>query len=483
MLIKTVSPPLAVLIIVLALMLTPARVQAQCPQMSVQGTTVGDTRFNTVKSQMWYNDGLWWGAFSDNATGIFFYTFANDAATKGAPIDASVKGVPDVLWDGTNLFVLVWKSVSLATLYKYSYDTGTKTYSLISGFPVQIPLHGGATSAIVLDKDSTGKLWATYTGTQGGLSDGKIHVIWTTSADHTTWDTAGATLESGLTPNKTEISAITHFGGDKMGVVWSNQPGKEIAFRYHVDGQPESDWSAKEIVDYGLGPRGLGAVSNDHLSIQSASDGRLFLAAKDRDNDGTPAHQDESRIWLYVRSVAGVWGSKTVIQADLSQSPTRPVLLLDVTNSDVFVIYHDSISGLVFSARSSMNNPSFNLHCLFSTGPASNPTSTKQNVTSTTGMMAAASTGATASNEIVFRLVDLTPIEGPPGIKCDVAPRLNGNGTITISDWVQIGRFAAALDIPNRGNEFQRADANGNGFISIADWVKCGQSLGGIVAH
>jgi hypothetical protein len=135
----------------------------------------------------------------------------------------------------------------------------------MSGFPVALPLSNGSTSAIVLDKDSTGKLWATYTGTEGGLSDGKIHVIWSTSDDHTVWDTTGTTLESGLVPNTTEISTITHFGGNKLGIAWSNRPAKEIAFCYHVDGQPETTWSTKEIIDSGLGPRGLGPVSNDHL--------------------------------------------------------------------------------------------------------------------------------------------------------------------------------------------------------------------------
>ena len=71
--------------------------------------------------------------------------------------------------------------------------------------------------------------------------------------------------------------------------------------------------------------------------------------------------------------------------------------------------------------------------------------------------------------------------------EADVAPRPNGNGALSIADWVQIGRFAAALDTPALGSEFQRADcaprlapdgvtlALGNGVISIADWVQAGR--------
>ncbi len=66
------------------------------------------------------------------------------------------------------------------------------------------------------------------------------------------------------------------------------------------------------------------------------------------------------------------------------------------------------------------------------------------------------------------------------GYEADVAPRTNGNGIVTIADWVQTGRFAAGLDQPSNENEFQRADCAprgslGNGTLSISDWVQAGR--------
>lgn len=67
------------------------------------------------------------------------------------------------------------------------------------------------------------------------------------------------------------------------------------------------------------------------------------------------------------------------------------------------------------------------------------------------------------------------------GYEGDVAPRPNGSsGTVTIADWVQTGRFAAALDTVSAGSEFQRADTAprstlGNGVLSISDWVQTGR--------
>jgi len=66
------------------------------------------------------------------------------------------------------------------------------------------------------------------------------------------------------------------------------------------------------------------------------------------------------------------------------------------------------------------------------------------------------------------------------GLEADIAPRPNGNGSVTISDWVQAGRFAAGLDaVRTEVNEFQRADCApkpcGDGRIGISDWVQAGR--------
>ncbi len=71
-----------------------------------------------------------------------------------------------------------------------------------------------------------------------------------------------------------------------------------------------------------------------------------------------------------------------------------------------------------------------------------------------------------------------------PGYEADVTPRANGDGKVTIADWVQIGRFATGLEKPNDGNEFQRADCapkntKGDGAISVADWVQAGRYAAG----
>jgi len=65
------------------------------------------------------------------------------------------------------------------------------------------------------------------------------------------------------------------------------------------------------------------------------------------------------------------------------------------------------------------------------------------------------------------------------GYEADLAPRMGGNGKVTLADWVQVGRFVAGMDTPS-GTEFLRADCApsntlGDGKLSVADWVQAGR--------
>ncbi|MEO6725902.1 MAG: IPT/TIG domain-containing protein, partial [Blastocatellia bacterium] len=72
-----------------------------------------------------------------------------------------------------------------------------------------------------------------------------------------------------------------------------------------------------------------------------------------------------------------------------------------------------------------------------------------------------------------------------PGLEGDVSPRALGNGSISVADWAQVGRFVSGLDTPADGSEFQRADCApkntlGDGKLTIADWVMAGRYASGL---
>ena len=74
------------------------------------------------------------------------------------------------------------------------------------------------------------------------------------------------------------------------------------------------------------------------------------------------------------------------------------------------------------------------------------------------------------------------------GFEADVAPRPTGtgNGSVTIADFTQIGRYVAGLDTMDaRYNEFQRADSaprisKGNGALTVSDYTQAGRYAAGL---
>ena len=71
------------------------------------------------------------------------------------------------------------------------------------------------------------------------------------------------------------------------------------------------------------------------------------------------------------------------------------------------------------------------------------------------------------------------------GYEADVMPLPNGDGRVTVTDWVKVGRYAAGLDPIPSGAQFQRADCApkstlGNGVINVSDWVQAGRYAAGL---
>jgi hypothetical protein len=410
----------------LAGVVAPAAATLQCPMMAEPAgfrAFPGTTNFNnTVRAQMWIVDNTWWGAFSDGSSGLYFYKREGNKFVKGAFIDKNfTAGAPDTLWNGVELFVLVYKSGSSARLYKYVYSLGlldaSQAYTLVPGFPVDLRLAGLAED-IALQQDSRGKLWATYT------SGRNVHVIWSTSLDHRTWDTNGMILASDIDETTSEASTIVHFSGNKIGVVWGSQVRDEIAFRFRTDGDPETWWSAKEIVDCCQGfldEEGelTGIVSDDHLSLRAAPDGRLFLIAKDGFEG--PGGFLEGRVHLYIRNWLGGWGQKTIVDPDPDAAATRPVLALDSENHHAYVVYRESVTNAIYVTRSPLDSPGFDPRCLFIANPegggrVTNPTSTKQNVNGATDLVAVAGRSGgrpPVPLEMFANVIDLESTGGP----------------------------------------------------------------------
>src|SRR5262245_1272994 len=204
---------------------------------SVSGTITGEK----PQSKAWYHDGTWW-AILHGPSGLAFYEKSVTTWAKCSFIDAVLlpSGEADVKWDGSKLQVLAYANTP--RYFEYTYDSSTRVWNLVPGFPVSVPRPSGS-ETMVLESDSSGRVWVTAEGNRA------VNVYYTTSADHRTWSQNPVILQTGI--DLDDITSIVAFGGDKIGVFWSDQARDEFGFRIHRDGDDPTVWQPTEIASSG----------------------------------------------------------------------------------------------------------------------------------------------------------------------------------------------------------------------------------------
>jgi PKD repeat protein len=364
---------------------------------SFSGTST-PTGTKRAESVLWFNDGSWWAdMWSPSARQFRIFRLVTSTQTwsdTGVTVDSRSGTHADVLWDGTHLYVASHVFVADGSaaasgypsyLFRFSYDAGAQRYSLDAGFPVLI--NNYKTETLVIDKDSTGKLWATWQ--QGN----QIYVNRTVGGDQT-WGTPFALPVNASNVTVDDSSAVIAFGGNKIGVMWGNQSSANDAmwFAVHHDGDPDTAWDASRTAIQGPN------TADDHMnlkSLQTDAGGRVYAAVKTSFTSST-----QPLIMLLVRDpVTGDWSSYPI--ARVSDCPNRPIVLIDEENRVLHAFFTapgppnfpcNSSGGAIYEKTSSLDAISFPLG---SGTPViedadspyvHNVSSTKQNVNSATGI-------------------------------------------------------------------------------------------------
>jgi PKD repeat protein len=387
------------------------------------GTPTGTKR---AESLLWWNDGSWWADMWDSVSQDF-HIFRLDLGTQawidsGVTIEPRANTHADVLWDGAHLYVASHLFVADETaavagfpsyLYRFSYDPIAKTYSLDTGFPVAI--NNEKTETLVIDKDSTGKVWATW-------QQGNQIYVNRTVGDDRTWGTPFVLPVAGTNVTVDDNSAVIAFAGNKIGLLWSNQTTANDAmyFAVHDDGQPDATWSASRTAIQGPG------TADDHInlkSLQSDASGRVFAAVKTSfTTSAAPL------VMLLVREpTTGDWSSSPI--ATVAACPNRPIVLIDSENRVLHAFYTapgpptfscNSSGGAIYEKTSPLDT------IAFPTGSGTpviqdadspfvhNVSSTKQNVSSGTGIALLAINGQTGFYWHQFAAIQPAGTAAPP---------------------------------------------------------------------
>lgn len=367
--------------------LAPAQVDVGYPGI-IYGSSANSTPTGEKpESKLWWNDGRWWGAmFSQDAGGYraFWLNLSNQTwIDSGTALGNRNGDKVDVLWDqGSQKLYMVSHVFSTsaspttsnwAQLFRYSYNSSTKTYSLDAGFPVNVSR--GRAEAVVLEKDSTGRLWVTYVESNKVMINHSLN-------DDLTWGDPFQLPGSG-TVNSDDISSVIAFGGNKIGVVWSNQNTDAYYLAIHNDGAPPNAWTIE------TGIQGNNLV-DDHINLATDTQGRIYLAGK------TSLTGDNPLVVLDVRGPNGGW-SRYVYGMD-ADGHTRPIVLTDLQNQKIYMFATSpESSGAIYMKTADIGNIQFvpgkgqPFISSSTTTSINNATSTKQSLNNTTGLVVLAS--------------------------------------------------------------------------------------------
>jgi trimeric autotransporter adhesin len=375
---------------------------------SYAGVTTAGPTGEKPESKLWWNDGAWWGSLFHPASGgyrIFRLALATQSwVDTGTTLDPRPNSKADVLWHSpsgklyvaSHVFASTGSSATAAEssrLYRYSYNSTTRAYSLDSGFPVLI--NQAKSESLVIDRDSSGRLWATWV--QGGL----VHVnrtLCNPGCDDRSWGTPFVPAVNGVHPNSTkvksdDISSLVAFDNNRIGLMWSNQNDSAVYFAVHDDAAGDTSWQASRTALQGSG------TADDHVNLAALltdQGGRVYAVIK-------TSHSTSSAplIMLLVRNPAnGEWSSH--VHSTKQYNQTRPIVLIDESAARLHVFTADTGGGTIYHKSTPLSNISF------ATGKGTavmhdddarnvnNPTSTKQNVNSQTGLVVLASNDSTA---------------------------------------------------------------------------------------
>ncbi|MDQ4075170.1 MAG: hypothetical protein M3220_02865 [Chloroflexota bacterium] len=354
------------------------------------------------ESKVWWHDGVWWGSLyreGDDA----YYIYKLDLTTQewlktDTQLDDRLATKADTLWDGEHLYVLSHlypgrEAVPPSSdpdewgrLYRYSYHAGSQSYGLDPGFPATVTR--GPSETLVLAKDSTGTLWVTYVQKEGDSYQVMINHSGNSDSD---WE-APYPLPvgtDGIVSRDDTASIIAY--KDHIGVMWSSQrSGNKMYFAVHQDGDPTTTWQSILAYD---------TSGDDHInlkSLESDGSGKVFAVIKT---------SRSAALIVLLSCTNGECGSATNWRADIvsdsTHSPTRPILLLDTSNDDLYVFLRnkdDKRHGGIYYKRTAMNSIQFDKSDIGvpfirsqTATDINNPTSTKQNLNANMGLVVLAS--------------------------------------------------------------------------------------------
>ena len=320
---------LTALLVILGGLVAPLGASAATGDVGVEGPSHSGTGTPTgTKRQtnsLWFNDGIWWGNLWDAGSSSFrifrFNSSTSSWTSTGVVTESRANTHHDVLWDGKTLYVASYRFVNdglpaepnfPTTMRRYSYNSSTKSYTSLGSTQI----NNQKIETISIDKDSTGRVWATW-------QQGNRIYLNVTGTDGATWGTPFAHPAALSNVSVDDNSAVIAFGGNKVGVMWSRQVGDAtdgMYWSYHDDtAAPNAGWTTPVAAVKGQ------RSGDDHMNLKwlDASTDRVFAAIK---TSFTSASQPLIQL-LALDTSTSTWSAHTI--ATVAECPNRVIVLID----------------------------------------------------------------------------------------------------------------------------------------------------------
>ena len=392
------------------------------------------------ESKLWFADGSWWGDLFSPSAGAHRIHRLDPATDRwvdtGTTTDTRRNANSDVLWHAASRKLYVASHVfsevgaftppaQSAALYRYSYDPGTRQYTLDQGYPVII--NGAKTQSLVIDMDSTGRLWAAW------QQDGSIWVNHT-EGDDAHWGTPYTAWASPWFLKSDDVAGLVPFGGDKVGILFSYEffPNGWYYLVVHRDGAGDgaANWTPERLPEI--------VNANNHVNLKADRAGRLFAAVKRHANDPAAA-----RIQLLRRDAAGTCRYATF--GSTGDGHTSQLVVLEDPGSRAHVFAtcprvpgHDAGSGGDICEKTSSTEamgfaPGNGTPVLqdADSPELNDATSTKQPVNAATGLLLLANNPTAGLDAYWHRLLPLTGSQ-PPAVAASFAATRDAQDELTV---------------------------------------------------
>ena len=394
------------------------------------------------QSKLWVHDGRWWAAMlaSTGEVTIHWLEWGSQKwHDTGVLIDERGGVRSDALALGDRLWIVTAgrnaeSAASHARVIRFSFEEAEARYVLDAGFPATITEAG--VEGISIARDSAERLWITY------IAEGRVWFT-ATDGDDRRWLPPTELPTTGTIVGADQAAVVTL--GDEVGIIWSNQLDDAIYYASTTADGPPDVWPTTRIVVEGS------RQSDDHINVKTlpGPDGGIYAVVKTSLDELTPRNDQKPLIMLLGRGPDGVWRQSVV--GRVHDRHSRPIVLIDEEHRELYVFATSpGHVGDLFYKRASIDDLEFSggtgdRFIDLPDGQVSNPTSTKQPVNSSSGMVVLATEDAAAAAHYVHGAAGLggtAPGEGTEQQDAGATPIAGSAGVVLFHDtfdWTDAG--------------------------------------------